>query len=86
MEYTKEMINKCVSDNKLDTVKKTSIMCKCDGEAIFVAYYEDVCDVEAIFVAYYEDVFKSCKHSRKLTTEAIKLLIQVARTSKRMKW
>lgn len=72
MKYTKEMINKCVSDNKLDTVEKTPIMCKCDGEVIFVAYYEDV--------------FKNCKRSRKLTTEAIKLLIQVARTSKRMRW
>lgn len=72
MEYTKEMINKCVSDNKLDTVEKTPIMCKCDGEVIFVAYYEDV--------------FNSCKRSRKITTEAIKLLIQAARTSKRMRW
>ena len=72
MKYTKEMLNKCVSDNKLDTAEKTPIMCKCDGEVIFVAYYEDV--------------FNSYKHNRKITTEAIKLLIQMARTSKRMGW
>lgn len=65
MTYTKEMINKCVSDNKLDTIEKTPIMCERDGKVIFVAYYEDV--------------FKSCKRSRKLTTETIKLLLQIAR-------